>query len=256
MKESTLQLDGKVALVTGASKGIGKAIALAFAGAGAQIAACSRGSVSGQLEAVAAEIKTLGRSSLAIQADTGKKEEVDRMVETTLDNFGRIDILVNNAGILIRSSLLSITESDWDTLMAVDLKGFFLCSQAVGRIMRDQAGGNIINISTQHAFKAMGNEFGPYGVAKAGVVMMTRYLAKELGDCGVRVNGIAPGLTRTDFSKKTWSNPEVLKQVEAGLPLKRMAEVDEIADAALFLASDASRYVTGQTILMEGGSLA
>jgi len=256
MNECTPPLEGKVALVTGASKGIGRAIALTFAGAGAQIAACSRGSVAGQLESVAAEIENCGPASLAIQADTGKKEDVDRMVKTTFERFGRIDILVNNAGILIRSSLLSITESDWDKIMAVDLKGYFLCAQAVGRIMRDQAGGNIINISTQHAFKAMGDEFGPYGVAKAGVVMMTRYLAKELGDCGVRVNGIAPGITRTDFSKKTWSDPEVLKKVEAGLPLKRMAEVDEIADAALFLASDASRYVTGQTIQMEGGSLA
>jgi len=256
MNDTTLQIEGKVALITGASKGIGRAIALTFARAGAQIAACSRGTTAGQLEAIAEDIQNLGRSALAIQMDTSKKEDVDRMVKTTLERFGRIDILVNNAGILIRSSLLSITESDWDKLMGVDLKGYFLCSQAVGRIMRAQAGGNIINISTQHAFKAMGDEFGPYGVAKAGVVMMTRYLAKELGDWGVRVNGIAPGITRTDFSKKTWSDPEVLKKVEAGLPLKRMAEVDEIADAALFLASDASRYVTGQTIQMEGGSLA
>lgn len=254
--EIPLHLDGKVALITGASKGIGKAIALTFARAGAQIAACSRGTVTGQLEAVAEEIKKLGRPSLAIQVDTSKKDTIDRMVKTTLDRFGRIDILVNNAGILIRSSLLSITESEWDKIMAVDLKGYFLCAQAVGRIMREQTSGNIINISTQHAFKAMGNEFGPYGVAKAGVVMMTRYLAKELGESGVRVNGIAPGITRTDFSRKTWSDPEILKKVESGLPLRRMAEVDEIADAALFLVSDASRYITGQTILMEGGSLA
>lgn len=256
MNDSTFQLDGMVALVTGASKGIGEAIALAFARAGAQIAVCSRGTVAGQLEAVAEAVKKIGRPSLSIQVDTSKKDDVDRMVKTTLDQFGRIDILVNNAGILVRSSLLSITESDWDKIMAVDLKGYFLCSQAVGRIMREQKNGNIINISTQHAFKALGNEFGPYGVAKAGVVMMTRYLAKELGDCGVRVNGIAPGITRTDFSRQTWSNPEVLKKVEASLPLKRMAEVDEIADVALFLASDASRYITGQTIQMEGGSLA
>ena len=256
MNETTLRIDGKVALITGASKGIGKAIAQTFARAGADVAACSRGTIAGQLESVAEEINCLGRPCLAIQADTSKKEDVDRMVKATLDRFGRIDILVNNAGILIRSSLLSMTESDWDKLMAVDLKGYFLCCQAVGRIMRDQADGTIINISTQHAFKAFGNEFGPYGVAKAGVVMMTRYLAGELGEYGVRVNGIAPGITRTDFSKKTWSNPEVLKKVEAGLPLKRMAEVDEIADAALFLASDAARYITGHTIPMEGGSLA
>jgi 2-deoxy-D-gluconate 3-dehydrogenase len=256
MNKTALSLNGKVALVTGASKGIGKAIALTYAKAGAEIAACSRGSVAGQLEAVAEDIKKIGRKSIAIQADTSRKDDIDRMVKTVIDQFGRIDILVNNAGILIRSSLLSITESDWDKIMDVDLKGYFLCSQTVGRIMREQMNGNIINISTQHAFKAFGNEFGPYGVAKAGVVMMTRYLAKELGEFGIRVNGIAPGITRTDFSRLTWSNPEVLKNVEAGLPLKRMAEVDEIADAALFLASDESRYITGNTFLMEGGSLA
>ena len=256
MDKNMLSLTGKVAVITGGSKGIGKAIALSYAAAGADVVVCSRGAVPGQLEKVAEDIQKLGPQSIAVQVDTRKKDDVDRMLKTAIDRFGHVDILVNNAGILIRSSLLSISESDWDKLMAVDLKGYFLCAQAVGRMMREQKKGNIINISTQHAFKAFGSDFGPYGVAKAGVVMMTRYLAKELGEFGVRVNGIAPGITKTDFSRLSWSNPELLKTIESALPLKRMAVVEEIADAALFLASDASRYITGHTILMEGGSLA
>ena len=137
--------------------------------------------------------------------------------------------------------------------MNVDLKAYFLCSQAVGKRMVEQKKGNIINISTQFAFRAAMVEMGAYGVAKAGVVMMTRFLARELSEHGIRVNGIAPGLTRTDFSRKTWSNTELLKTIEASLPLGRMGEAEDMADAALFLVSDASRYITGETILMDGG---
>ena len=142
-----------------------------------------------------------------------------------------------------------------DKLMNVDLKGYFLCSQTVGKRMIEQKKGNIINIATQFAFKAAQLEMGAYGVAKAGVVMMTRFLARELSAHGIRVNGIAPGITKTDFSRKTWSNPELLKTIEDSLPLGRMGEADDMADAALFLASDASRYITGETILMDGGGL-
>ena len=253
MSTTDLSLTGKTALITGGSKGIGKAIALVFAEAGADVAVCSRGSKDGQLEGVAEEIQTLGRQSMVIRADTSRKSDVESMVRKAVDQFGSIDILVNNAGILIRSPLLELAESDWDKMMDVDLKGYFLCAQAVGKRMVEQNKGNIINISTQMAFNASMIEMGAYGMAKAGVVVMTRYLARELSDHGIRVNGIAPGLTRTDFSQKTWSNAEVLKNIEASLPLGRMAETDDMADVALFLASDASRYVTGQTILMDGG---
>lgn len=255
MSGTELSLEGKKALVTGGSKGIGKAIALTFAEAGADVAVCSQGSKEGQLEGVAGEIRALGRRSLAIRADTGRKSDVDHMVEKVVDEFGEIDILVNNAGILIRSSLMELAEKDWDKLINVDLKGYFLCSQAVGRKMMEQNKGNIINISTQFAFRAAMIEMGAYGVAKAGVVMMTRFLARELSAHGIRVNGIAPGVTRTDFSRKTWSNAELLKKIEDSLPLGRMGEVDDMADAALFLASDVSRYITGETILMDGGGL-
>ncbi len=255
MRIPDLSLTGKTALVTGGSKGIGKAIALGFAEAGADVAVCSQGSKEGQLEGVAEEIRALGRQSMAIRADTGLKSDVEDMVQNMMDHFGGIDILVNNAAILIRSPLLELAESDWDKIINTDLKGYFLCAQAVGKRMVEQKKGNIINISTQQAFKASMTEMGAYGIAKAGVVMMTRYLARELGEYGIRVNGIAPGLTRTEFSEKTWSNTELLKNIEASLPLGRIAESDDIADVALFLASEASRYVTGVTILMEGGGL-
>ena len=246
-------LTGKVALITGASKGIGKAIALAFAKAGAHVAACSRGSVAGQLEAVAADIKKLGRPSLAIQADTAKKDEVDRMVNTTLDNFGRIDILVNNAGILIRSSLLSITESDWDTLMAVDLKGFFLCSQAVGRIMRDQKSGNIINVSSAGGVSPS-EGLGPYCISKAGINMLTKQMALEMGPYNVRVNAIAPRIIKTEFSKALWTNEKLMEREYQTTPLKCVGTPEEMAQAALYLASSATNYMTGHILVVNGGA--
>ena len=255
MTVPVFSLAGKVALITGGSRGIGKSIALAFAEAGADVAICSRRIEDGHLGAVDRAIKDLGRRSLAIQADTSRKADVDRMVERIVAEWGALDILVNNAGILVRSSLLDISEEDLDRLLGIDLKAYILCAQAAGKVMVKQKKGNIINISTQHAFKATPG-FGPYGIAKAGVVMLTRVLARELGVHGIRANGIAPGLTRTEFSELTWTNTKLLKEIEAGLPLGRMGEPEDVADAALFLASDVSRYVTGQTIVMEGGGLA
>ncbi len=249
-------LKDKVALVTGGSKGIGRAIALAFAEAGADVAVCCPGSEMAQLEKVAEEIQQFGRRAMAVQADTSRKAEVERMVDNVLDRLGPVDILVNNAGILVRGPLLEMSEEAWDKILSVDLKGYFLCAQAVGRKMVERNQGNIINISTQFAFKAPTIGMGVYAIAKAGVVMLTRVLAQELGKHGIRSNGIAPGVTRTDFSRATWSNPELLKQIEASLPLGRIAQTSDLVGAALFLASDASTYLTGHTILMEGGGLA
>ena len=255
MTVPVFSLAGKVALVTGGSRGIGKSIALAFAEAGADVAICSRRIEDGELGAVDRGIQNMGRRPLAIQADTSRKADVDRMVERVAGELGSLDILVNNAGILVRSSILDISEEDLDRLLGIDLKAYILCAQAAGKVMVKQKRGNIINISTQHAFKATPG-FGPYGIAKAGVVMLTRVLARELGSHGVRANGIAPGLTRTEFSQLTWTNTKLLKEIEAGLPLGRMGEPEDVAEAALFLASDVSKYVTGQTIVMEGGGLA
>ncbi len=248
-------LKDEVALVTGGRQGIGKTIALAFAEAGAHVAVADLIAVDGQLQTVTKEIQKLGRRSLAIQADTSKKTDAEHMVQTVIDQFGRIDILVNNAGILIRSSLLDMPEADWDKLMSVDLKGYYLCAQAAGRRMVQQKKGKIINIASQYAYRVTPG-MGAYSVAKAGVVMLTRALAQELGSYGIRTNTVAPSMVKTEFSRATWSNLDLLKSIEASTPLGRVAEPADLVGAALFFASDASAFITGHTILVDGGTLA
>jgi len=177
MNTPNSRLDGKTAIVTGGRRGIGKAIALAFAGAGADVAVCDRVVEDGALETAAGEIRRLGRRSLAVRADTSRKDEVDAMVQRVVDEFGGIDILVNNAGINVRGKLLEMPEEDWNTLMGVNLKGYFLCAQSVGKRMVERKTGNIISIASQSAFKASPGR-GAYCIAKAGVVMLTRALAQ------------------------------------------------------------------------------
>ena len=248
-------LSGEVAIVTGARRGIGRSIALTLAEAGADVAVCDLVDDDGQLQAVAGEIEKLGRCALPIKVDTTNRAQVEAMVQKVLDRFGQIAILMNNAGILIRSSLLDLPEEDWDRLMAVDLKSYYLCAQAVGRHMVEQKRGRIVNTASQFAFRVMLG-MGPYSIAKAGVVMLTRALAQELGKHGIRVNAIAPGLVKTEFSRESWINPDFVKQYSAQMPLGRMGETSDLTGAALFLASDASAYVTGHTILIDGGALA
>jgi len=248
-------LGEKVALITGARRGIGKTIALAYAQAGADVVVGDIVIEDGQLEAVAQEIRHMGRRCVPLQVDTTRKGDVDQMVMKALDQFGCIDILVNNAGIIIQAPILETKEEDWDRLMTVDLKGYFLCSQAVGRTMVERKKGNIISLASQFAFKTT-EGMGMYSVAKAGVVMLTRVLAHELGRHGIRANAIAPSLVKTEFSREGWSNPGHVKRVEATIPLGRLAETTDLAGAALFLASDASAYMTGGTLLLDGGTLA
>jgi len=248
-------LAGKVAIVTGGKRGIGKAIALAFAEAGADVAICGRVLADGQLEAVAEEIRKLGRRSLAIQADTSRKNDVENLIQKVTEQFGAIDILVNNAGIIVRGSLLDMLEEDWDKVINTDLKGYFLCAQAVGKGMVGRRRGSIINITSSHAFKVSPGAVA-YGIAKTGVVMLTRGLAQELGSYGIRANAIAPILVKTDMTRAKWGDPEFLKKREARVPLGRVAEASDIVGAALFLASDASNLVSGHTILIDGGEFA
>ena len=248
----SLPLRGKVAIVTGGRRGIGKAIALALAEAGADIAICDRVIEDGEVKAVADEVQQLGRRSLALQADITQKADVDSLVQRVMDEFGVIDILVNNAAMNIRAPLLELGEDGWDRVIDTDLKGYYLCSQAVGKRMVDQKGGNIINIASTAAIKAA-PEMGAYCIAKAGVVMLTRVLALELAQYNIRVNAIAPYMVKTKFSQPLWSAPETLKQLESEIPLGRLAEPGDIIGAALFLASDASSYITGHTIIVDGG---
>ena len=255
MSIPSLSLNSKVAIVTGGKRGIGKAIALAFAEAGADVAVCSRRLEDGELVAVADEIKRLGRRSLAIRADITQRTDVDNLVQRVRDEFGAIDILVNNAAMNIMAPLLELREDGWDKIMNTDLKGCYLCSQAVGRVMVAQKKGNIINIASRGGLKASKN-VGAYCVAKAGIMMLTRVLAVELASYNIRVNAIAPTTVRTKFSEVFWKDPEKLRQIESEIPLGRIAETGDIVGAALFLASDASRYITGHTIVVDGGALA
>ncbi len=245
-------LEGKVAIVTGGRRGIGRAIALAFAEAGADIVVCDRVVEDGELEAVAEEIRRLGRRSLTIQADITRKGDMDNLVQRVVAEFSAVDILVNNAAMNIMTPLLELREDGWDRIINTDLKGYYLCSQAVARRMVEQKRGNIINMASTAAMKAT-PEMGAYCIAKAGVVMLTRVLALELAKYNIRVNAIAPSMVKTKFSQPLWSDPKTLKQIEAEIPLGRLAETGDIIGSALFLASDASSYITGHTIIVDGG---
>ena len=221
MGTAEFSMAGEVVLVTGSRQGIGKAVALAFAEAGADVAICDVVREDGELQAVATEIEKLGRRALAVYADTSKKSDVENLVQKVMDKFGRIDVLVNNAGIVIKSPLLDLQESDWDKLMNINVKGYFLCAQAVAKRMVAQRRGTIINTASQYAFRVTPG-MGLYAVAKAGVVMLTRALAQELGKHGIRVNAVAPGLVKSEFSRDSWSNRPFMEQYEASLPLGRI----------------------------------
>lgn len=255
MVSLNLSLEGKIALVTGASRGIGKAIALAFAQAGADVAMCARNLAT--LEDFAEEIQALGRRSLAIQADIGVKNDVECMVEKTLKEFSTIDILVNNAGIVMCSPMIELAEEDWDKLMSIDLKGYYLVSKAVAPTMMKKGSGNIINISSINALvlkSTFGHGgFGAYCIAKAGVLTLTRALAQEMAPYNIRVNAIGPGLINTGMNPV--DDEEVLREVLPRIPLGRVGQPSDIAETALFLASDASSYITGQVIFVDGGRL-
>lgn len=254
MESPNLSLKGKVAIVTGSKRGIGKAVALLFAKSGADLVVCDYETEDGELEAVAREIRRLGRQSSAIRTDTRIRADIDSLVQNTIKEFGKVDILVNNAGIASKTPLLEISEEEWDRVVDTNLKGYHLCSQAVGKIMVEQKGGTIINIASIGSLrpsKSLG--WAVYNVAKAGVVMLTKQLALELASYQIRVNAIAPAPVRTDMVQELWTNSEILERYSASVPLGRIAEPEEIARVAEFLASDASSYITGHTIVVDGG---
>ena len=252
MSTDRFALNDKVALITGASRGIGRAIALGFAEAGADVAICSRKIEN--LEPVAAEIEKLGRSAFAMAADVTRREDIEKFVADAHADFGRIDILVNNVARSIMSPILNLREEGWDKIINTNLKSCFLLSQAVGQIMMGQGGGVIINISST-AGRSAAPLLGAYSVSKAGVDMLTKVLAKELAGVGIRVNAISPGMVETKFSEPIWSSPEMQAEVVRGIPLGRLAKADEIVGLAIFLASDAASYVNGSIINLDGGSM-
>jgi len=245
------QLAGQVALVTGASRGIGRAISLGLAGAGCDVVVASR--TLPDLESLAKEIASMGRRALPVCADLRNVEEIDAMVGEAGTEFGRIDILVNNAGANAAfGSVFDIDEKAWDETTALDVKAYFFVSRAVGRIMKERGGGRIVNIASVSGLRPAVN-MGVYCVCKAGVLMLTQVLAQEWGKYHIRVNAIAPGQVKTSFSQAVWGNPELRKKEEEFISVGHIATPEELVGATLFLASEASSYMTGQTVVMDGG---
>jgi NAD(P)-dependent dehydrogenase (short-subunit alcohol dehydrogenase family) len=248
-----MKLKGKVALITGSSRGIGREFAIGFAKEGADIIINGRNLE--KAKAVAKEIEGLGVRSIAIGADASLSQDVTRMVEEATNTFGRIDILINNAGInpfILEAE--KIKEEGWDQVINVNLKGVFLCCQAVGKKMILQGGGKIINISS--AAGILGEQgFLPYCVSKSGVMMLTRILAFEWSKYNIRVNAIAPGFVAAGMNTPILNKEVLVSGLTQKVPLKRLADPKEIVNVALFLASDDASYVNGTTIVADGGML-
>jgi NAD(P)-dependent dehydrogenase (short-subunit alcohol dehydrogenase family) len=249
---SSFALDGRVAIVTGGKRGIGKAIALALAEAGADVAVCSRALDDGRLEATAEEIRQLGRRSLAIQADVRERASIEEMVARVVAEFGTIDIMVNNAGVQVEVPLIEVKEEDWDFIHSTNLKGCLFCCQEVSRVMVKQKRGNIINIASIGGLRPCLN-LGGYDTSKAGVIMLTQSLASELARDNIRINTICPGYIMTEMNQYLLDNPDLLRMTETSILLGRWAEPREIAAVAVFLASDASSYMTGSAVVVDGG---
>jgi NAD(P)-dependent dehydrogenase (short-subunit alcohol dehydrogenase family) len=250
MNLSRFSLEGKVAVISGASRGIGHASALALADAGASVVVASRKIA--DLEPVAEEIKAKGVKSMAIAAHIAKIEDSKALTEQVMKAFGRIDILMNNAGTNpYYGPIMNQDEKTYDITMNVNLKGLFFLSQLAARIMKSQGGGCIINTASIGGLRA--GELGVYCVTKAAVIMLTQVMAKEWGQYNIRVNAIAPGVIKTRLSEALWKDTAVSAKAVAQIPLMRLGEPEEVAGTVVFLASGAGRYITGETIVIDGG---
>ncbi len=239
-------LTGKVAIISGASRGIGEAIAITYAQAGAAVVLTSR-----KLEnvgPVADKIKAAGGQALALAAHAGQQAEAEAVVTQAAATFGRVDIVVNNAGTNPHfGPLLTAEGSHWDKIFEVNVKGYFFLIKAAAPVMRKQGSGKIINIAS------IGPMMGVYSTSKAAVIMLTKALAAELGPENIQVNALAPGFIRTKFSAALWGNPSLKQMLEKATPQRRIAPVDELTGAALYLASDASSFTTGSVLVVDGG---
>ena len=243
-----MELKGRVALVTGAAQGIGRAVALLLAQKGADIVVSDINL--GKAGETAKEIEAIGQRAMAIRADVAKTNDVERMVETVLEKFGQIDILVNNAGIARDKLILRMTEEDWDAVLDVNLKGTFNCTKAVVRHMSKQRKGKIVNIAS--VVGEMGNVGqANYSASKAGVIGFTKTIAREFAQRGINVNAIAPGYIETPMTEAL---PEKVKEeLKRMIPLERLGRPEDVAEAVLFLVSEASSYITGQVLNVNGG---
>ena len=254
MISELFSLEGKVALVTGASRGIGRAIALGFAEAGADVAVAARSE--GDLETLAKEIDTLGRKALVVPTDVRDRDAIEQMFEKTIEEFGRLDILVNNAGgSNFMSPLVSLRPEGWDKLRTLNLDSVFHCTQFGAQKMLESGGGSIIQIASVAGVQGA-QGISPYSAAKAGVIMFSQAVAKELAGSNVRVNSIAPGWIDTPLNEWMTSDEGTLKEAEKMIPMGRIGTAEEIVGGALYLASEASSFVTGATLVIDGGQTA
>jgi NAD(P)-dependent dehydrogenase (short-subunit alcohol dehydrogenase family) len=247
-----MKLKDQVAIITGSGSGIGRAIAIAFAREGADVVVTDINEEN--CREVLAEVKKYSPKSTTVKSDVSKGDEVKKLVDITLDQYKKIDILVNNAGTGAVHFLEDTPEEDWDRIMSIDLKGVFLFSKLVGKVMIQQKSGNIINIASTsgHSPHLQGNA---YSVAKAGVKMLTRLAALEWGGYNIRVNSISPGFVRTPGTEIVYADPERYRKRADVIPIKKIGTPEDIAKLALFLASDESSYIHGEDIVIDGGFL-
>ena len=244
-----MHLDGKVAIVTGASRGIGRATAIMLAKTGAKVVI----NYAGNLEA-AKEVEKIitdqGGSALVVQADVKKADDVDALVKAALLSFGRVDILVNNAGVTRDNLLMRMKEEDWDMVLDTNLKGIYYTTKAISKIMMKQKSGKIINMTSVVGVTGNAGQAN-YAAAKAGVIGFTKSMAKELASRNITVNAIAPGFIETDMTQGL--GDAVKNELAAKIPLARLGSAEDVASAVVFLASDAADYITGQTLNVDGG---
>jgi 3-oxoacyl-[acyl-carrier protein] reductase len=246
-----MRLKGKVALVTGSSRGVGRAVALAYGKEGAKVVVNYASSEDAAREVVR-EILSMGSQAIAVKADVALRSDVERLVSAAIETFQRLDILVNNAGFTRPAMLLKMTEEEWDAVVDLHLKGAFLCSQAAGRQMKEQNSGKIINVMSVAGLVGTVGQIN-YSAAKGGILSMTKSTARELARYNVCANVISLGIVATDMTEKIRSD-EKLKEIYMNrILLKRFAEPDDISPAFVFLAADESNYITGQLLCVDGG---
>ncbi|MFO8088274.1 MAG: 3-oxoacyl-ACP reductase family protein [Desulfatiglandaceae bacterium] len=246
-----MRLEGKVAIVTGSSRGVGRAVALAFAREGAKVIV-NFSSSSKAAEEVVDEARRVGSDAIAVQADVAGREGAARLAEAAMETFGRIDILVNNAGFTRPAMMLKMTEDQWDQVVDIHLKGAFLCAQAAGLYMKEAKKGKIINVTSVAGLVGTIGQVN-YSAAKGGIISLTKSIARELAPHGVCANVISLGIVATDMTEKIRTDEKLREVYMNRILLKRFAEAHDIAPAFVFLASDESNYITGQLLCVDGG---
>jgi gluconate 5-dehydrogenase len=250
MDLAIFSLEGHTAIVTGASGGLGKETALAFADAGCDVVIAARNRQA--LEEVAAAVEQKGRRCLALPTDITRAADVQRLVDRTTERFRKVDILVNNAAVAVEKRFIDLTEEEWRRVIDTDLHGTFLCSQAAGKQMIQQGSGRIINVVSVVGLVAV-PLLGAYGAAKGGVIQFTRALAAEWAPYQITVNAIAPGYFVSPMNQERFADPEILHNTIRRIPMKRLATYDDLTPVLIFLASAAAKYITGQVIVVDGG---